>query len=55
MFCNKGIIIENNMKEFFKDKLEAIRNNTVVYKYLEKKHTETTYHNLWELMEKTYS
>ena len=42
------------MKEFFKDKLEAIRNNTVVYKYLEKKHTETN-HNLWELMEKTYS
>ena len=55
VFCNEGIIIKNHMKEFFKGDLEAIRNNTIVYKYLEKKHTETTYHNLWELIENTYS
>lgn len=52
VFCNEGMIIECHRKEFFDADLRMIRNNKVVFGYLKKKHTETIYSNLWELMEK---
>ena len=55
VLCNEGTITENHRKEFFEPDLQAIRDNTAVCSYLQEKHTKTTYHNLWELMEKTCS
>ena len=55
VFCNEKTITNTHMREFFKPDLKAIHDNTVVCGYLKKKHTKTTYHNLWELMEKTCS
>ena len=55
VFCNEKTITNTHMREFFKPDLKAIHDNTVVCGYLKKNHTKTTYHNLWELMEKTCS
>ena len=55
VLCNEGTITKNHRKEFFEPDLKAMHDNTVVCGYLKKKHTKTTYHNLWKLMEKTCS
>ena len=54
VFCKERTITKTHRREFFEADLKIIRLNPVVYDYLKKEHTETTYHNLWKLMEKIW-
>ena len=52
VLCNNKTIQEAHVREFFVADLRNMREDGVVYGYLEKKHTDTIYNNLWNLMEK---
>ena len=54
VFCKERTITKTHRKEFFEADLKIIRLNSVVYDYLKKEHTKTTYHNLWKLMGKIW-
>jgi len=54
VFCKEGTITKTHRKEFFEADLKTIRLNPMVYDYLKKEHTETTYYNLWKLMEEVW-